>query len=282
MQSPIKWVGGKSQSAKKICELIPEHDCYCEIFFGGGWVFFNKEISKVEVINDVNGELINFYRVLQRSGTSFIERSKLEMYSKELYEEYKRDFSSGKHLEMNDVERAFRFYCMLRQAFSGRFGSGWGYSATRNEAEVFFRSLDSIEQITKRLKNVQIDCRDFEAVIDGFDGEKTVFVCDPPYLQSDNSNYEFEGNKFTLYDHQRLYLKLKNIKGKFLLTIDDSEFIRERYCGNSGEFHVLENEVFYSGSDSDSRKHVKELIIMNYNSLEMKKHVDYGQGKLNF
>lgn len=280
MDSPIKWVGGKSQTAKKICELIPVHDCYCEVFAGACWVFFNKEVSKVEVINDIFGELINFYRVLQRSGTSFIERSKFELYSKELYEEYKRDYSEGKHAEMNDVERAFRFYCMLRQAFSGRLGSGWGYSGTRNEAEVFFRALEGIEQITKRLKNVQIDCRDFEDVIEGFDGVDTLFFCDPPYINSDNSNYEFEGNSFSLHDHQRLYLKLKNIKGKFLLAIDDCEFIRERYCNS--EFYVIENEVFYSGSDSESRKHVKELIIMNYNSLEMKKHVDYGQGKLAF
>lgn len=197
-----------------------------------------------------------------------------------MYEEYKRDFNGGKHVEMDNVERAFRFYCMLRQAFSGRFGSGWGYSATRNELDVLFRSLEGIEQVTKRLKNVQVDCRDFEQVIDGFDGVNTMFFCDPPYLTSDNSNYETEGNTFTLYDHQRLYLKLKNIKGKFLLTIDDCEFIRERYC--NGGFNVMDNEVFYSGSDSESRKHVKELIIMNYNRMEMKKHVDYGQGKLDF
>jgi site-specific DNA-adenine methylase len=76
MKSPIKWKGGKSHSVKTIVPIIPEHKCYVEPFFGGGWVFFAKEKSKVEVINDINSQLVNFYEVLRTQPKEFEERMK--------------------------------------------------------------------------------------------------------------------------------------------------------------------------------------------------------------
>lgn len=284
MDSPLNYVGGKSQSCKKIVELMPEHDCYCEVFCGGCWIFFAKPEAKIEVINDINSELINFYRVVQRKCDEFKKREKYEMYSRELYYEYMNDFYSGKHSTLDDVERAFRFFCLLKEAFGSTFGGGWGYGAVRNNATAYFNEFKIIDEISNRLKRVQIDNRDFEDVIKGYDNERTLFVTDPPYIKSlsENSNYyKSSGNVFTMFDHQRLFNRLKTIKGKVILTIDDMPWIRERYTKENG-FYIIENEVFYCSAPKDNRTHEIELIITNYDVSKIDKHIDIRQGKLEF
>ncbi len=185
MDSILNYIGGKSNSCKKIVELMPEHFCYVETNGGGLWVFFEKQRSKVEVINDINGELINFWRTIQRKPTEFLERSKYEMYSRELYTEYGKDFNSGDHDKMTDVERAFRFFCMIKCAFSSKFGAGWGYGPSRNQADAFFNEFKLIDQAAERMKHIQIDNKDFQSVIEDYDRDYTLFFCDPPYIKAD-------------------------------------------------------------------------------------------------
>jgi DNA adenine methylase len=280
----LNWSGGKSLSADKLVRLMGEHDCYVEVFGGALWTFFRKSPSKVEAVNDINGELINFYRCVQRKHKEFLERTHYELYSRELYYEYLNDFYSGHHVELSDLERGFRFFCMIKEAFAAKFGGGWGYSSARNMATAFFNEFDGFDAINARLKNVQIDNRDFEEVIEGYDSERTLFYVDPPYCGSDNESFYFKSvdASFTMWDHQRLYMALKKIKGKFILTIDDCEWVRERYCTPDSGFTVVENEVFYSSADKNNRRHVTELIIMNYKPNGAKMHVDARQGKLNF
>ncbi len=283
MDSPLNWIGGKSQSCQKIVDIMPEHDCYLEVFAGGLWTFFRKSPSKVEIINDVNTELINFYRVIQRQCDKFKEREKYELYSSDLYYEYLQDFYSGKHKTLDDVERAFRFFCMIKEAFGSKFGGGFGFGSMRNNAKAFFNEFKIIDDITKRLKNVVIDNRDFEEVIVSYDNERVLIYCDPPYVKSDNTGYYFKAadSSFTMYDHQRLFNKLRSIKGKCILTIDDTPWVRERYSKENG-FYLIENEVFYCSADSENRRHEVELIILNYNPEKINKHIDSRQGKLEF
>lgn len=259
---------------------MPEHSCYVEAFAGGLWVFFEKPKAKVEVVNDINGELINLWRILQRKSEEFKERGKYEMYARELYEEYCRDFNEGRHQKMSDVERAFRFFCMLKEAFGAKFGGGFGYGPARNVAESFFNEFKIIDVITERLKHVQIDNKDFEQLIKDYDRIDTLTFADPPYVKADVDSQYFKSMGvnniigFSLHDHQRLYNTLSKIKGKFILTIDDCSFVRERYCeGEQGSkgFYWIENEVFYSSADKNNRRHVVELIITNYDTNEVLK-----------
>lgn len=278
MDSILNYIGGKSNSCKKIVELIHPHFCYVEAFCGGCWILFEKPISKSECINDIGGELINFWRVIQRQPEEFISRGKYEMYSRELYDEYYADYDSGAHSKMSNLERAFRYFCMTKEAFSSKFGNVWGYGQSRNQANAFFNEFKLIDQIAERLKHVQIENRDFEKVIDGFDNENTLFMFDPPYIKADVDAQYFKvmGSSnilgFKLHDHQRLYNRIHKLKGKFILTIDDAPFIRDRYCqGKQGEygFWWMDNTVFYSSADKDNRKHVTELIITNYDTTEV-------------
>jgi len=263
---------------------MPEHNCYVEVFGGGLWVFFRKSPSKVEAINDINGELINLYRILQRSPDKFLERGKYEMYSRELYYEYLNDYYKGDHFEMNEVEKAFRFFCLVKEAFASKIGGGWGYGSVRNDATAFFNEFKIIDEVSKRFKNVQIDNRDFEAVIKGYDNESTLFYADPPYSASDNNDYYFKSvqSTFGMYEHQRLYNALKSVKGKFILTYDNTSFVRERYCVEGNGFYWIENDVFYSSADKDNRRTETELIIMNYDYTKIMKHDNINQGKLEF
>lgn len=285
VENILKWVGGKSQSAEKIISMFPQHDCYVEVFFGGGSVFFRKKPSKVEIINDINSELVNFYRVLQNNSEEFKTREKLELYAADIYYSYRDDFFSGKHHTLPNVERAFRFFCLIKEAFGGTFGGGFGFSSAQNMATTFFNAFEKVDEITKRLKSVTIDNRDFEKIIKSYDGERTVFFTDPPYLASNNADYYFRSSNssFGINDHMRLFLALKSIKGKCLLTVDDSVWIKERYTTQNG-FYTINNEVFYSSapSSSDSRKTVNELIITNYDPEKERKHIDTRQGTLTF
>ena len=278
MDSIINYVGGKSLSAKKIVEMMPEHNCYVEAFAGGMWVFFEKPKAKVEVVNDINGELVNLWRTLQRKPEEFKEREKYELYAREFYEEYLKDFYEGRHQKMSDVERAFRFFCMLKESFGAKFGGGFGYGPSRNVADSFFNEFKIIDDVTERLKHVQIDNKDFEQLIKDYDRVDTLTFCDPPYIKADVDSQYFKAMGannvigFALHDHQRLYNTLINLKGKFILTIDDTSFIRERYCqGEQGSrgFYWIENVVHYSSADKNNRRHVTELIITNYDTNEV-------------
>jgi len=278
MDSPINWVGGKSQSAKKIASMMPQHRCYVEVFGGGLWVFFAKERSKVEVINDINSELINFYRVIQRDCDSFVKRGKYELFSRELYHEYLRDYMSGYHFELDNVERAFRFFVLIKQSYSAKFGGGWRYGSTMNEAVSFFNEIKEMDKISERLQMCQIDNRDFESVIKGYDNKHTLFFLDPPYVRAPVDDYYFKSvdKQFTLYDHQRLYVTLKDIKGKFILTYDDDKWVRDRYS----EYYIYKNKIYYCSADKNNRRHVVELIITNYDVDKIDKFAGLKQSKL--
>ena len=89
-------MGGKSKSVKKILPLIPKHDCYVEPFFGGGWIYFAKEPSRVEAINDVNGELINFFEVLRTKKDEFISQFEFALKSRELYLHFRQNMDLEK------------------------------------------------------------------------------------------------------------------------------------------------------------------------------------------
>lgn len=116
--SPISWLGGKAKLANKLIPLFPEHVCYCEVFAGAAWCLFKKTPSTVEVINDINGELVNFFRVLQTDfGLAYFEhRLRMALYSREEFYRL-RDLDSA---HMDEYFRAWRFFYINRCSFGSR------------------------------------------------------------------------------------------------------------------------------------------------------------------
>jgi len=126
MNSPLAYIGGKSKLSETIISMMPEHKAYCEVFAGAAWVFFRKEMSRYETINDLDSDLIIFYRVLQNHVEEFLRQFKWLLSSREWFEDWQRQQEAG---GLTDIQRAARYYYLQRQCYGGRvrsrtFGTG--------------------------------------------------------------------------------------------------------------------------------------------------------------
>ena len=252
MDSPIKWMGGKSQLRKKIIGMIPPHRCYVEPFFGAGWVYFGKQPSKVEVINDINSELITFFKIVRDNWKELCEIMKYDICSRELY----NNMINADITKMTDVERARRFYYLIYNGFGGQFESGFGYSKTQKPGFNSKNALTMIKQTHARLYNTYVENLDYGEVIKRYDDKDTIFFLDPPYYETATYNTTFD-----IYEHIKLRDTLKHINGKFILTINDHPTIREWYKN----FDIEKVNVTYVvGITKESRKEYGELIITNF------------------
>ena len=117
MDSPLSYIGGKSRLSSIITSMIPEHKQYCEVFAGAAWILFRKEPSKYEAINDKDGDLITFYRVLQNHIEEFLRQFKWCLSSREWFEDWKDQIKSR---GLTDIQRAARYYYLQRHCFGGR------------------------------------------------------------------------------------------------------------------------------------------------------------------
>ena len=249
LKPPICRVGGKSKLRNTIIEMIPRHTCYVELFFGAGWVYFGKEESKVEVINDIDSELVNLFKTIKYHSPEIERLLQYEFSGRDIFEEYKN--CSIEYL--TEIHRAIRFLYLITQSFAGK-GKVYGYGTTKKPSQHIFKEV--LGEIRERLKNTYVENLSFEKIIDKYDREHSFFFCDPPYFET--SGYD---NKFGEDEHIMLLDKLKNLKGKFLLTINDHPKVREWYK----DFNIKEVEVNYSVSkDEKGRGKYKELIITNY------------------
>lgn len=250
LKPPICRMGGKSKLRKTIIEMIPEHTCYIELFFGAGWVYFGKEKSKVEVINDIDKELINLFKMIKYHSPEIERQLEYEFSGRDIFEEYKHCTIEY----LTEIHRAVRFLYLITQSFAGR-GGVYGYGTnTKPSPQIFYKNV--LGDLKERLRNTYVENLSFEKIIDKYDREYSFFFCDPPYLET--TGY---GNTFGEQEHLILRDKLSNINGKFLLTINDHENIRGWYK----DFNIKEVQVNYSVSkETKGRGKYKELIITNY------------------
>lgn len=250
LKPPISRMGGKSKLRKTIIEMIPEHTCYVEVFFGAGWVYFGKNKSKVEVINDIDKELVNLFKMIKYHSEEIQRLMSYEVCSRDLFNEYK-------NININyltEIQRAVRFIYLLSQSFASK-GDHFGYGTTGMPKPQIF-STEDLLKLKERLRNTYIENLSFEEIIKKYDRPHTFFFCDPPYFET--CGYK---NKFTEEDHIKLRDLLKDSKGKFLLTINDNDKVREWYK----DFNINETEVAYSVcKEEKGRRKFKELIITNY------------------
>lgn len=254
LKSPISWVGGKFYLRKQIIERIPEHTCYVEVFGGAGWVLFAKEQCKSEVYNDLHGALVNFFRVVKHRPAEFIERLKWILPSRELYEVWYDSHDEP----FDEVERAIRFFYKLRLSFGG---SDIIHSYTRKttgKVNLDIGNLAEIlEPVHKRLSRVSIEQDDYENLFKVYDRPHTFFFCDPPYFLPEGLyKYSFEPEDF-----ERFRDAICNIKGKFLITLNDHPEVRRLFK----DFNIEKYKLRYTLSKSPNRKkHGDEIFISNY------------------
>lgn len=250
LKPPICRMGGKSKLRKTIIEMIPNHTCYVELFFGAGWVYFGKEPSKVEVVNDIDKELINLFRMIKYHSPEIERQLEYEFSGRDVFEEYKHCTIEY----LTEIHRAVRFLYLITQSFAGR-GGVYGYgTSTKPSPQIFYKNV--LGELKERLRNTYVENLSFEKIIDKYDRDYSFFFCDPPYFET--TGY---GNIFGENEQLLLRDKLNNLKGKFLLTINDHERVREWYK----DFNIKEVQVNYSVSkEAKARGKYNELIITNY------------------
>lgn len=260
----IGYIGGKSYLSKWVISHFPENyqdNTYCEVFGGGGWVLFRKDESNVEIYNDLDSNIVNLFRIIRDNYDEFKHRAEWSLHSREMYQEAKAKLADDKFL--SDMERAMYYAIRQTQSFAGN-GSTWGYQITaeRITSGKWRPFLNRLDLINARLKRVQIECLDFEKVIKKYDTPNTLFYCDPPYFGAEH----YYNVPFSKEDHERLADLLKSIKGKFVLSYYDNEFVNGLYKGLNRDLKDVPKHSSGITVNSKSRQKPRatEQLIMNY------------------
>ena len=246
MKSFIPWIGGKSQLAKKIVSMFPdEFDRYIEVFGGGGSVLFAKDKhAPLEVYNDANGQLVNLFMCIRFHREELQREISGYINSREIFDDIKAQINMSC---FTDIHRAAMFYVQVKISY-GADGRTYGC----NKKDISPSYLTEIEKRLKSGAGVTIEHKDFENLIKVYDRSNALFYCDPPYHKSE----KYYDAEFTSSDHERLKACLSNIKGRFVLSYNDDDFIRNLYK----DFKITEVER----QNNLSRGSYKELIITNY------------------
>ncbi len=251
MIGPLAYIGGKNRIAKQIIEIFPEHTTYVEAFAGGAQVFFHKEPSAVEVLNDLDGDIVNFFRICQRHHEELLRYLKFILVSRRWF----ALFESENPNALTDIQRAARFFYLQKNAFAGlilhrRYRYGVVGRPSFNPATL----PKLLENAHERLQRVQIECLPYPAILERFDRKTTLFYLDPPYWG--RNLYRFN---FTDEDFAKLAERLQKLRGKFILSLNDVPRIREIFH----EFTLREIELPYT-AQKKAGKRFRELLITNF------------------
>jgi DNA adenine methylase len=223
MRPLLTYYGGKQKLAPLILSFIPKHNLYCEPFFGGGAVFFTKEPSELEVINDTNGDLINFYKVVQHDFKKLQKLIKATLHSREAHHEARIIISYPKLF--NAIQRAWAIWVLANQGYSSRLDSPWGYDRKRNTSakRLSKKRIRFTEEYVTRLEKIEVENTDALEVIKTRDSKESFFYCDPPYFNAGMGHYD----AYTEQDFENLLKALASIMGKFLLSSYPSEVLNK-------------------------------------------------------
>lgn len=264
MKTPITYYGGKQTTLKHILPLIPSHTLYTEAFCGGASVLFAKKPADGEIINDINQQLINFYKVLKTRYNELKKRIETTIHCRDIHAH------AGHILDypvfFDEVDRAWAIWVLSKMSFASMLDSTFGYDKNGTTAKKIANAKeDFTEELSRRLDNVTIENRDALSVIPTYDCEGAFHFVDPPYINSDCGHYE---GVFGENDMRRLLDILKDVKGKFMLTMFPFDMIEE--YANTNKWHINRIERTISASKV-SRRRQEEWIVCNY---EVQKKID--------
>lgn len=259
MKTPISYYGGKQKLMQEILPLIPEHILYGEPFCGGAAIFFGKEPSKVEVLNDTNSELINFYRVAQNNYVELNQMIRVTLHSRRLHKDASIVYNNP-HL-FSEIKRAWAVWVLCTQSFASQIDSSFGYDKAKDTTtkKVINKRDTFSEDIAIRLQHANIECADALYVIKSRDTQDSFFYCDPPYYNSDCGHYD----GYTIEDFELLLKALSEIKGKFLLSSYPSDLLTKYTKVNKWDFKVFEQGVSINNKGAYLKKKW-EVLTANY------------------
>lgn len=248
------WLGGKRHLATRIIARIEalDHKTYIEPFTGMGGVFLRRRLKpRLEVANDLNGEIINLFRILQRHYPQLLEVMRFQISSRKEFERLR----VCRPETLTDLERAARFLYLQRLGFGGKVDSVFGVSATTGPRFSMARLEIILEEARERLDGVVLECLDWAEVIERYDSPASLFYLDPPYFGGES---DYGKDMFSREQFERMAEVLGRIKGAFIMSINDAPEIRELFR----DFEMEEVSLNYSIASSGGTE-ARELILSN-------------------
>lgn len=263
MKTPITYYGGKQSLLLHITPLIPEHVLYAEPFAGGAALFFAKEPSRIEVLNDTNKRLITFYRVAQSQFAKLKQRINETLHSRISFCKAKLIYQNADCF--SDLDIAWAVWILSASAYNASFDGSFSYDKTRQNTtrRVINKKNTFTKNIATRLEHAQIECCDALEIIRTRDSENTFFYCDPPYFNADMGHYR----GYTKKDFEQLLTALTKIKGKFLLSSYPSDVLSQFTKKNGWHTKSLAQTT---PTTYKVRKPKTEVLTANYSMSSLK------------
>jgi len=256
MSSPIiPWLGGKRRLADRLIPLFPPHECYVEVFAGGAALYFLRpQPAPCEVINDINGELVNLYRVVQHHLEEFVRQFKWAISSRQIFK-WNQD---ARPETLTDIQRAARFYYLQHHAFGGKVdGQNFGTATTAPMID-FCRIGENLTAAHLRLTGTNVENLPWQECIRRYDRAHTFFYMDPPYWKVEGYGVPFEWDQYV-----EMASLVRKLKGKAMISINDRPEIREVFAGLT----MFDLGIKYSlGNNQVDPGESRELVITNWDA----------------
>lgn len=267
LKSPVNRIGGKYYLTGWLTQHIPEHVCYVEPFCGAGHLLFAKEPSQVEILNDIDGHLIAFFRVLKdhEKRQELIETLEYMPYSRALWQGIRSKWKQG-DLPQDEIERVSWWYYLNRACFSGdqkRGGFAVPSTTGRNPVTSFRNAVDSLKAIAGRLRNVCIENLDYQECIRRYGSPETLFYIDCPY----HGHEHYYGDTFTQDDHRTLANLLHEVKGVVMVSHYQNALYDDLYR----DWHKFTYESFkgsHKAGENEKKPKTGEVLFTNYEAAQ--------------
>lgn len=254
MPNPIiSWPGGKRRLLKHLYPHFPQHECYVEAFAGGAAALLMRPTpAPVEVLNDVNGELVNLYRVVQNHLDEFVRMFRWSLVSRQMFEWAKLEHPDT----LTDIQRAARWYYIQKLAFGARaHGQTFGYVTSGNGPRLnLIRLEEDLSAAHIRLANVIVEHGPWSEVVERYDRPHTLHYLDPPYWQTEGYGVDFPWSEYeAIADFMRA------AKGRVILSINDHPDIRALFA----DMNIIPLQIRYCLNQNRSVA-TGELIVKSW------------------
>lgn len=255
MPNPIiPWPGGKRRLLKHLYPHFPRHECYVEAFAGGAAaLLLRPHPAPVEVLNDVNGELVNLYRCVRHHLDEFVRMFRWSLVSRQMWEWAKLERPET----LTDIQRAARFYYLQKLAFGGKVhGQNFGYVASGSGPRLnLVRIEEELSAVHIRLAGVIVEHGPWIEVVDRYDRPDTFFYFDPPYWKTEGYGVDFPWNEY-----ETLASTMRSMQGKAVLSINDHPDVRALFAG----MNIIPLQLRYTIARDRGEAAAGELIIKSW------------------
>lgn len=249
----ISWPGGKRRLLKHLYPHFPAHDTYVEAFAGGAAALLMRpHPARMEILNDINGDLVNLYRCVRHHLDEFIRMFRWSLVSRQMFEWAQMERPET----LTDIQRAARFYYLQKLAFGGKVqGQSFGLVASGGPRLNLLRIEEELSSVHIRLANVVIEHLPWQECVRRYDRAGTLFYLDPPYWQT-----EGYGVDFGMEQYEEMAGLMRAMKGRAVLSINDHPQIRQAFHG----LPLVPLQLEYSMARQATRKKSGELIVKSW------------------